>query len=349
MKRFFILFLLIPALLSCTDRKVQEIKLSSEEDLAGLRVATVAGSVYDLDLSARDDISLQLYNATSDVLQSLLNGMADVVVHDEVVFNAQIRKENGIKIALQGEQGFPTAFMFQKKDSLLADACTAVQRRMTEDGSMQRLKDFWLSDRYAEEETYTHIPNEASGTPIRVATCAETAPLSFEIEEEWYGIEIDILRELGKELHRPLEITFYDPATSIMALRSGKADVLCGCMFITPERQEDFLFAEAYHDYHPAYFVLDPDAEVQKTGFVPWIKKSIKKNLIAENRWKYITNGLLETIKISLLAILLGSVLGVGLYAMTKSRRRWVRTFASIYNGFMAGIPDLVLLLIMFY
>ena len=346
------LFLIIPlalAIVSCSGNKATGIDPKSEADLPGLRIATVAGSIYDMSLSHRDDISLQLFNATSDVLQALINGTADVIVHDEVIFNAQVRKESGIKIAFKGDYGFPTAFMFRKDDVELAQACSSVIRRMEADGSMQRLKDFWLTDAYADAESFTHIPNQTEGTPLRVATSAMTAPLSFRIGQEWYGIEIDILLELGKELHRPIEFKLYDPASSFMALTSGKADLVSGCIFITPEREDQFLFSDPYHEYHPAYFVMDPDAKPQKLGLLPWLKKSIKRNLIDEDRWKFIVDGLLETLKISFLAILLGSVLGIGLYLLTKSKRKWARAIGGVYNGLIAGIPELVLLLILFY
>ena len=347
--RLLFLLLILPGLFSCTEKQAQDLDLSSEADLAGLRVATLTGTIYDIELSQRDDISLHLFNAAGDILQSLLNGIVDVIVDDEMIYNANIRKEYGIKIAFKGEQSFPTAFMFRKDDKDLADACTAVQQRMEQDGSMQSLKDFWLTDRYAEVDSYTHITDDAAGAPLRVAACASTAPISFQVEQEWYGIEIDILRELAKQLHRPLEVKYYEPVSGFMALKSGMADVMSGGIFITPERQEEYLFAEPYHHFQPAYYVLDPDAEAQKLGLIPWFKKSIQKNLITENRWKFLTQGLLETLKISILAILLGSVLGIGLYAMTRSRRGWVRALARGYNGFISGIPELVLLLILFY
>ena len=336
-------------MLSCSGKQEHSIVLESEADLAGLRVATIAGSYYDMYLSERKDITLQLYNTDSDVIQALVSGMADVCIQDEVVFNVDVRKRNNIKVALRGEQSFPTGFMFSKESSDLADACTAVQHRMEQDGSMQRIKDFWLTDRYAEEENYTHIPAETQGEPLRVATASLEAPISFQVNGDWYGIEIDILRELARELHRPLEIKYYNVSSALMAVSTGLADVLCGCVFITPEREKEYLFAESYHDYNSAYFVVDREAMSQNQGLWNDIKEGIWQNLIKENRWRYITDGLLETIKISLLAILLGSVLGVGVYIMMRSRRNWVRGVASAYNGFMAGIPELVLLLILFY
>lgn len=353
MNRFFYILLLVPTLFACSGKPEEGIEPHSVEELSGLRIATEAGSIYDMELSAREDVSLQLYNASSDVLQSVVNGMADVAVHDEVVFNSEIRKEYGLKIAFMGEQSYPTAFLFRQEDTLLAATCSAVQRRMVVDGTMQNLKDFWLTDRYSEAKSFTHIEYDADvdAEPLRIATSSTIAPISFEVDHEWYGIEIDILRELGKELHRPLEISHYDAVSSFMAVKSGRADILCGCLFITPERQEEYLFCEPYHYYRPAYFVLDPKKKDDSSDetLLQWFKKSIHRNLIVENRWKYITDGLLETIKISLLAILLGSILGIGLYSMGKSRRGWVRSIAKVYNGFMAGIPDLVLLLILFY
>ena len=349
MNKYLSGILTLLALVSCAGKQEHSIELKTEDDISGLRVATLAGSCYDMELSARKDISLQLFNTDSDVIQALVNNKADVAVNDEVVFNAEVRKANGVKIALSGAQEFPTAFMFRNQDADLANTMSAIQRRMVEDGSMDRLKEFWLTDRYAQEPSFTHIPAETSGVPIRVATVSDTAPLSFMVDGEWYGIEIDLLRELGKELHRPLEIKRYDGSSMMLALRSGLADVLCGCIFITPEREEEFTFSEPYHSYHPGYFVLDREAKRDGVGVWAGLKSSIRKNLITENRWKYITAGLWETIKISVLAILLGSVLGVGVYAMTRSRRKWVRSFAAGYNGFMAGIPELVLLLILFY
>ena len=95
--------------------------------------------------------------------------------------------------------------------------------------------------------------------------------------------------------------------------------------------------------------MVDREAKMSDEGLFKRLISSTKKNLITENRWKYIVYGLLETVKISFLAILLGSLLGMVLYGMTRSRRRTFRSLAKAYNGFMAGIPELVLLLIMFY
>ena len=104
------------------------IELNSEADLAGLQVGVVSGSSYDMELSSRDDISLQRFNSEGDILQALINEKVDVSVTDEVVFNAETRKEYDVKVALLGKDNYPTAFMFQKNNPGLAQAMTATSR-----------------------------------------------------------------------------------------------------------------------------------------------------------------------------------------------------------------------------
>ena len=50
-----------------------------------------------------------------------------------------------------------------------------------------------------------------------------------------------------------------------------------------------------------------------------------------------------------MLAILIGTILGMCVCAALRSRRRWVRSAAGLYGSFIQGTPTLVLLLIMFY
>lgn len=332
-------------LASCAHQEKSTLELTSEKDLAGLRVSTVNGSYYASRLSKRDDIDLMLFNMEADALQALLSGKVDVMVQDEILLNREMRQEYGVKVAFRGEEHFPTALLFRKDEEDLVRAMDALQERMARDGSMDSLKAYWLGDRYLDRKDYTHIPPEVSGKPLRTGCISDMAPLMFMSDGEWYGMETDLVRALARDVHRKVEFTLYDAGSGLMALKNGVIDVLIGCIFITPERQEEYLFSEPYHEYGAAYYVKDLNAGANRGT----IWNSLQKNLIKENRWKLITSGLWETILITILSILLGSVLGSGLCAMTRSRRKWLRDAAAVYNWFIAGIPMLVLLLILFY
>jgi polar amino acid transport system substrate-binding protein len=336
-------------LLSCATGGEKAAQLSSEADLAGLRVATRTGSCYALALAERDDIDLRVFNTEADLIQSVMSGYADVLVQDEVTFNSEVCREYGIRMAFKTTLQFPTAFMFRKGDTTLVEAMNTVRKTLEEDGTMKTLKDFWLTDAYLDNKTYRHIPAETEGEPLRVAVVTNVAPIAFMIGDEWYGLEIDLARALSLYLHRPLECKLYD-ISGMMAVKNGTADLLLGCLFVTPERQQEFSFSEPYHYFHGAYYLPDSGAkEEAEAGLLSRLKRSFRRNFLVEDRWKYITSGLLQTLKITLGAILLGALLGVGLCAMTRSRRKWLRNSAAVYGWFMRGIPLLVLLLILFY
>lgn len=73
------------------------------------------------------------------------------------------------------------------------------------------------------------------------------------------------------------------------------------------------------------------------------------ETLIADNRWMLVANGLWTTVLITLLSLLFGTLLGGCVYAMSLSRRHWVRRMAQGYRFVVRGTPLLVLLLFFFY
>ncbi len=73
------------------------------------------------------------------------------------------------------------------------------------------------------------------------------------------------------------------------------------------------------------------------------------ETLVVDNRWMLIAKGLWATVLITLLSLILGTLIGGGIYAMTLSRRSWVRKTAQCYRVIVRGVPLLVLLLFFFY
>lgn len=71
--------------------------------------------------------------------------------------------------------------------------------------------------------------------------------------------------------------------------------------------------------------------------------------LIAPEHWMLILKGLGATVVITVLALVLGTLLGIGIYAMSLNRRRWVRETSKVYRTIMRGTPVLILLLVVFY
>ena len=77
--------------------------------------------------------------------------------------------------------------------------------------------------------------------------------------------------------------------------------------------------------------------------------ESFTNNLIVEDRYRMILDGLQVTLLITLCAAVLGTLLGGLVCWMRMSRRRWLPQVARVYIDLMRGTPVLVLLMLMYY
>ena len=79
------------------------------------------------------------------------------------------------------------------------------------------------------------------------------------------------------------------------------------------------------------------------------VVESFYNNLIAEDRYRMILDGLQVTLIITICAALLGTLLGGLVCWMRMNHRAWLRQIAKVYIDLMRGTPVLVLLMIMYY
>ena len=79
------------------------------------------------------------------------------------------------------------------------------------------------------------------------------------------------------------------------------------------------------------------------------LTESFTNNLIAEDRYRMILDGLQVTLLITFFAAVLGTLLGGLVCWMRMSRRQWLQQTAKVYIELMRGTPVLVLLMLMYY
>ena len=337
--RLMAVFLLLPLLLGCAGKKEKNIVLASEADLSGLTVTCTSGNYYELKYSARKDVKVFPTKSEADAIQAVRQGLADVYVSDEVMLSREAQERLGMKMAMRGEESFDVAFALQKGNLELIDALNAFIR----EAPVQDIVAQWEDGAPAVPQP--DVPVDPGAAPLRCITVVNMDPVCFIGEGgQWRGMDPDLLRRFATSLGRPFEMVFQDMGSAVIALQTGRADIVSGCLFVTEERKTSVDFSQPYTRCHPGYFVLDKE----KNGRLG-LWKRLEMNLLTESRWKLMVTGLGETVKITFFSILLGTLLGVGVCAAKRSRRKWHRTAAGLYGNFINGIPTLVLLLIMFY
>lgn len=329
--------------LSCGKKSTGPVELHSEADLSGLTLSTSAGNYYDNKYSGREDITMFRVSAEADGIQAVRQGLADVHVTDEVAFTPQMKRQLGIKMAFTGEEAFDVAFAVGKGNDALREEMDRFLAASKADGSLDAILAHWLED--APEPPFPQAQTTSSQGTLRCVTAMNMAPICYVGEGgAWMGMDADILQRFAAWSGRTFQMQFQELGSAILALNTGQCDVVNACLYVTEERKKSVDFTQTYYKCRAGYFVVDKDSSA-RMGFA----ERLKMNLVTEGRWKLIADGLLETIVITVFSILLGTLLGAGICAMLRSRRKWVRRTAELYGAFIQGIPTLVLLLFMFY
>jgi len=320
----------------------------SEAELKGLKVAYNSGSIYDLMMSQRDDITALGFNMQSDCIQAVIRGQADIMVDDDTFLPPEEMKRLGLKLAFRGETKYPCGFGLRKGDTELRDQLSYFIDSLQSNGELQQMYEKWYHCDTPSRLTLPDMGPAPTGDPIHIGFSANLPPTSFPVEDAWNGFEPELLERFARFAGRPVDYVYIPSGSSIAALQARNIDILGGGIFITEERLKSIDFTSSHFNAYAGYFVKASAAE-QHLTFGQRIKKMYHNNLVVENRWRFITDGLWETVKISVFAILLGSLLGAGVCWMRMSRRKWLSVTAKVYVDLMRGIPMLVFLMIMFY
>ena len=82
---------------------------------------------------------------------------------------------------------------------------------------------------------------------------------------------------------------------------------------------------------------------------IEYIKKAIYINLIYEDRYELFLSGLKETLIVTIVSFVAGTLLGMAFCAGKGSRNRVVRTVCRLFTQLMVKLPPLVLLMIFAY
>jgi polar amino acid transport system substrate-binding protein len=111
------------------------------------------------------------------------------------------------------------------------------------------------------------------------------------------------------------------------------------------------LFTEPYFmEFSAILYKGDSGAAIKAGGgFMNWLKIGIERNLITDQRWKMIADGLGVTMLIALAAQLLGTVLGCAVCYLLTRKIGPARWLGNLYCGLIHGTPMVVLLMIMYY
>ena len=291
------------------------------------------------------------FNNFSDVLMALRQGKVDGTMLDRPNFNAVKRTDSKLSAVNVPQYSVEIGFGFQKTEEgyALQAQMNSFLDKLRADGRLDSMLDKW----YGETEPSVSVPLEGlkeNPKTLRVSIDTTRKPFVYMYEGKPVGFEIEALYLFCKEYGYNVEIEDVSFASGLAGLAGEKYDLVCGGLYMTPERKESVNFSDPYM---VADVVM---ATYEKSGvgnFFASIGESFEKTFIRESRWKLIVKGILTTLLISVCAVLGGTVLGFLLYLAARSKNRALssvtRVFTKIYSKLITGTPTLVVLMLLFY
>ena len=354
MKKLYIILLFIAiGLIACdTSQNTQlpDEEITTFEDLNGKVVGTITGSSFEIDMAGNSNFRIVRQPTLSDLISALHKGRIDAILYDEICLPEEMLHKNGIKLALRTEYSYPCAFACTKANQDLVNKFNEFISKLKSSGELTRITQKWQDTPDIAQDSMPRASDTLQGKPLVVGTTYTTAPISYMIGNEWYGFEVEILNRFGEYIGRPVKYRLFDLSALVPALQSGTIDIAGGVLFVTEERQKVLALTYPYYYCYGAYFVVDKSVKWENGDpKLSDIKGSFNNNLLVENRWVFLARGLWVTIKITILSMFFGTLLGLGLLAMRKSHRPWMNHTAKVYSSFLRGIPMVVLLMILFY
>ena len=330
---------------------------SSKEDFANHDIACITGTVLDsiVDESI-SNITWHYYDDNAGSLEALKKRDVDAYLSEEPVANiiASQRKEFIVfpELIVSDNYGY-----ILRKSSNLTDKFSAIINGFKEDGTLERLKNKWISG--SEEEMYIdwskYDTDERDNGIIKYAYEPSVYPMSYvDSSGKASGYEVELLLLIADKLNVGVEIMPTSFSSIINIIQTGKADVASGCISITEERAKEVDFPVSHYKGGSVFLCRAENLSLvgsneSKTSFFDRIKESFNKTFIKENRWLLIFKGLGVTLLISFSSAILGTILG---FLLLVLYRTYKIVFSMILNGFSSlirGVPALVVLLIFYF
>lgn len=321
------------------------------KDLATATFGAMTGTTGEMYIRAHFPESTVLcFDDIMDGIASLQARKVDYVITAYTTALKAASKNPNLEVLPEEYTHEYAAIAFAKSNAKLHGEVNEVLRGFKQSGQLDSIIHRWVRpDGSAYERT--NIPRVLEGKPIRVAIAANREPMCFVSDNEIVGLDCELIERIAFALGRPVQYNDMKFSALIASLESGMSDLVISNMTATEERKKKVDFSEGYFVNPQVLLALKTDAgaiPVQK-GFFGTLSDSFYNNILHEKRYVLLWNGFKVTFLIAVLAALLGTILGGLICFFRMSKSAVLRLFAKVYIDLLRGIPQVVLLMLMFY
>jgi len=348
-------------------------KLKGIDDIKNKRLGVLLGSIHDAyAIKNFPDATVLEFQNIPDIITALKANKVDAAFSDHISLREIFERNPDLGILAANIYSTPIAVAFNKDNPALREKFNSFLKEIKGNGIYDDMTDRWMNRNVL---SMPDIPDNGTRGTLRAAILGDAGlPSAIRHEGKLIGFDIELTRRFASYLDmkfEPVDIPF---PSIIASLAAKKVDLISCQLCVTEERKKQVDFSDPYLESGMSIYArkdkIDPvgkkmggvnastasvaedDQNENKTG-----KKSIFKsfsdgfysNIIHEKRYLLILNGLKLTLVISVLASILGTIIGGLICFMRMSRKKILFYIAGLYINILRGTPVLVLLMIIFY
>lgn len=364
-KKRYILFammMLFVATFSVGCGETEEVKptkvVASVDDLAGANVGVQLGTTGDIYITDYEGdeagTKISRFNKGADAVQALKQAKVDCVLIDEQPALSFVEKNSELHILEEEFAVEEYAICIAKENTKLKQQINDALAELQTEGVVADIINNYIGDDTKGKTPYVSPEDvDRSNGTLTMATNVGFPPYEFYENGVPTGIDVDLAQAIADKLGMELVINDVEFDSIIISVQSGKADIGVAGMTVTEDRLKNIDFSEPYTTAKQVIIVKGEKKEADKS-----LKARFYNTFVEDNRWEYIPKGLLNTVIITVLAGIIGIVLGFVIAIIRVAHDRsgeggvllaFFNGLAKVYLTVFRGTPVMVQLLIMYY
>ena len=211
------------------------------------RICVLTGSAGDL--AARKQFpgaQFQTFTAAADAALAIKTNKADAFVYDKSVLLNLVAKNPELAIQPEPIAKLEVAAAVNKQNSTVLADLNRVLQELQNEGVLQQLKQKWVDANYSVPPVLPVVDLPAPQGVLKMGTCANLEPFSFNANNKPTGLDIELSRLIGKRLNKKIVIVDMNFEALIPALQAGKIDFALSNFNVTEERKKLVNFSIPY-------------------------------------------------------------------------------------------------------
>ncbi|HKK81832.1 MAG TPA: ABC transporter permease subunit [Prolixibacteraceae bacterium] len=334
-------------------------QLLTPDNIGDKRLGVLMGSIHEKYARKNyPDAMILQFQTVADILTALDSRKIDAAFFEDVSLS-EIRNDNlEIRALKRNLFSSPIAAAFNPKNDKLKAQYNTFLKKIKANDVYNDVYSRWIDQKIrTQPEIETSSPNEQ----LTVGISSDVGfPYIGMKDGNYIGFDVELAQRFAAHINKEFVLADMPFGSLIAALSSGKIDIIHSSMMITDERNEKVDFSDTYFEsgtsiialknrIHDKGAITSIDKQQEKKSLFQSLSNSFYNNIIRENRYRLIINGLKVTVVISILAALLGTIIGSLLCFLRMSKNKVTANVTSLFINLIRGTPVLVFLMITFY